>query len=194
MKKIIVTLTVFAFFLVKSMGQTPIIDLQDRDGTRLKNAYYKDVNNVLDPFVGTWLYTNGTTSLKIVLVKKSTALIGDYYEDLIIGEYRYVLNGVEKFNSLNNINTIYSNESYHNIYGNHIPTTTSPFDEYFPGEVRLDLYFKDNLGGNINVRKTMVSGLEAIQIFRICYHPSIRDGDPVIDPVGPTRIFTLIKQ
>ena len=193
MKKIkIIIIIMFCHFAVNA--QSPIIDLQAWEGNIIPGFYLKDVNNVLDPFVGTWLYTNGTTSLEIVLVKKIMKPFGRYYEDLIIGEYRYVLNGVEKFNSINNLNTVYHNESYHRIYGNHIPTTSSPFDEYFPGEVRLSLYFEDNLGGDMNVRKTMVGGLEAIQIFRICYHPSIRDGDPVIDPVGPTGIFTLIKQ
>ena len=46
----------------------------------------EDINNYLDAFEGTYLYTNGNTSFRMVLVKKVQQYNGRYYEDLIIGE------------------------------------------------------------------------------------------------------------
>jgi hypothetical protein len=70
----------------------------------IDGAYYKDTNNDLDNFVGTWKYTNGATSLTIVLQKKEMQNYSDnsisYYEDILVGGYKYVENGVEKINTL----------------------------------------------------------------------------------------------
>lgn len=185
----------FVSFSIQCKAQSPIIDLQDRDGTRLDGAYYKDVYNKLNPFEGTWLYTNGTTSLKIVLIKKYIKPAGNYFQDLIIGEYQYIENGVEKFNSLTDLNTVYPNDYYHKIWGNFIPYTASPFDEVIAGEVRLNLCFGDNMGGTIDIRRKMVGNQPAIQIMRRARQYHVRVGDPIIYPILPPEvIYTLIKQ
>ncbi|MFN4313275.1 MAG: DUF6705 family protein [Chitinophagaceae bacterium] len=46
---------------------------------------------------------NTNTSFKIVLVKKVQQYNGECYEDLIIGEYQYIVNGVEKVNTLSKL-------------------------------------------------------------------------------------------
>ena len=91
---IIILITTISFFNCKA--QSPILSIDELGRNNLNNAYYKDLNNELNPFEGTWLYANGNTSLKIVLVKKPMYFNGKYYEDLIIGEYQYIENGVEK--------------------------------------------------------------------------------------------------
>ena len=55
---------------INCKAQSPIIDIIDDDGSEVIGAYYKDVNNLLNPFEGTYIYTSGSTTLKIVLVKK----------------------------------------------------------------------------------------------------------------------------
>ena len=193
MKKIQIILACLFINLVAN-AQSPVIDLKVYDGSEIPGFYLKDINNILNTFEGTWLYTNGNTSLKIVLVKKTLKPNADYFEDLIIGEYQYVLNGVQKFNSLSYLTTAISRERNHKIAGNHIHTGASPFNSFTAGEVILKMYFEDNLGGNIFIRKINVGGQEAIQIFRRCIHPPIQYGEPIIDPIGPTGFFTLIKQ
>ncbi len=55
----------FLFFVFVAFGsfsckaQNPIISLDNKgqDGI-INNAYYKDVDNVLDAYVGTWIYEN----------------------------------------------------------------------------------------------------------------------------------------
>jgi hypothetical protein len=193
MRKIIVILIAIA--TVNCKAQSPVIDLQAWNGDVTPNMYIKDTQNVLDQFEGTWLYTSGSTSLKIVLVKKNMKRLGRYYEDLIIGEYQYIENGVEKFNSLNNLNAVYPNEYRHKIVGNHIPTTRSPFDEKTPGEIRLKLHFEDNTGGSILIRRKMVGTQPAIQLLRRPRLDPILQGEPRLVPIVPWEdIYTLIKQ
>ena len=192
MKKIIIILVTIISTHCKA--QSPVIDLQARDGSRVQNAYYKDVNNILNPFEGTWLYTNGTTSLKIVLVKRNMKLLVTYYEDILIGEYQYIENGVEKFNSLSNLNAVLYNEYRHKIVGNHIHTRATPFNETTPGEKILDLYFKDNMGGSIMVRKKMIGSQEAIQILKRSGTVGARVGDLPITAIVPEEEYVLIKQ
>jgi len=71
-------------------------------------SYFKDDANKMNPWVGTWKYTNGNTEFKIVITKETgfhmTPLITgsglDYYTDLLNGGYYYKENGVVKTNHL----------------------------------------------------------------------------------------------
>lgn len=196
MKKTVIIIAIFIVF--KATAQSPVINFEDRQGARITGAYYKDGANQLNPFVGTWLFTNGNTSLKIVLVKK--IMDGDavsYYEDILIGEYQYIENGVEKFNSLSDLYAVLPNAYHHKIKGNHFHTFRSPFNELTAGEKILDLYFKDNCGGSLYVRKKMVGSQQAIQIYREL--PSITTiGGTVpngtVPIIKPIEEFTLLKQ
>ena len=81
--------------------------------------YYKDLNNDLGRFEGTWLYTIGNTSFEMILVKKERLHItgeGDnYFTDALVGGYRYVVNGNEIINTLTSIN-----QDLNNVYGYYI--------------------------------------------------------------------------
>ena len=90
-------------------------------GSSENRYYYKDLNNHLNVFQGTWVYTNGNTSFTIVLQKKLMGHISiptfniSYYTDAIIGEYKYIENGVEKINTLQNLFNNYSDPFDYNI-------------------------------------------------------------------------------
>ncbi len=86
----------------------------------LQGAYFKDTLNDMDKFVGTWQYSNGVDLLTIIIQKKTNVYNGKHYEDLLIGEYSYVNNGIEVVNTLPllNDNTIIGRE--HNISGRHL--------------------------------------------------------------------------
>lgn len=87
------------------------ISLSDFSSGDLKNDnYIKDTNGVLDPFIGTWKWTNGNSEFTVVLEKKemynptylnSSERINDYYSDVIIGGYKYIENGQVIVNTLN---------------------------------------------------------------------------------------------
>lgn len=86
--------------------------------------YYKDLNNDLNNFEGTWIYTNGNDSLTIILQKQQNKNIQydntNYYVDAIIGEYKYIENGVEIVNTISNLNTNYSNPYDYNLMADSI--------------------------------------------------------------------------
>jgi len=119
MKNILNLLVLFIVFSCKAQTIIPIAGgnnpLKYKSGT-----YNKDVDNDLDKFVGIWKFQQGNTSLEIIFKKivHSYYSIGGYYEDLLIGEYRYVANGTEIVNTLERINQQLGENEINNIEGN----------------------------------------------------------------------------
>lgn len=182
-----------------SFSQTSTVDITSMKGERKAGTYYKDTHNYLNPFEGTWRYTNGTTSIKIVLVKKKTHNSG-YDEDKIVGEYQYIENGVEKINTLSDINTVYPNQIQHTINGNTLinPTSRPVCTNCAAGEKRLRLSLSETGSfGSMVARKVVENGQEAIQI-RLGRHNGIAivEGTtpPPEVPVLPSGEYVLIKQ
>ena len=194
------------WFSIFCFGQSPVIDLLDNDGAAIPNAYYKDINNSLNPFEGTFVYTNGNSQLTIQLVKKVQQYNGSYYEDLLIGEYRYIKNEVEIINTLSGIDQNYINQSKHEISGNMIidnndfvmwkcPTCS-------PNEKRIMVTISDSLSnryGYLILRRMTVldaSGevIESLQAKITEVSRSFSDNPNPPDFSLPIGEFTLIKQ
>ncbi|PTT71022.1 DUF6705 family protein, partial [Chryseobacterium sp. HMWF001] len=120
------------------------------------NAYFKDTDNFLDKFVGTWKYQNGNEQLTIILKKEIKHDYHGIYSDVLYGEYKYVNNlGQTLVNTLDKIDFAYTSKSYHNIIGatfitnNELPICTNCNN----GEFRVKSTFKDpDIGGLINSR------------------------------------------
>jgi hypothetical protein len=164
-------IVIFFMFSFGCKAQSGITDITLRPPTPLPNIYYKDLNNNLDPYVGTWIYTNGTTSLKIVFQKAIKASAGGiYFQDLLIGEYQYIENGVDKTNTLTSLNTNYANKMSHHIDGNSIIDKTNKPQclDCLATEKRIRMSFTDpirHLGGSLIVRRITAGGQPAIKIF-----------------------------
>ncbi|WP_353150000.1 DUF6705 family protein [Flavobacterium sp.] len=198
MKKLIYTIVVLLVAL-HSKAQSPVVNIEDDNGERPQNIYYKDINNLLDPYVGTYIYTNGTTSLKFVLQKKVQAFDGWFYEDVIVGEYQYIENGVEKVNTLNNFNINHTDSWDYNILGNWIIKIGLPgCEECTPTEKRLRLSLRDTVSGawaNLILAKTIVNGQQAIRLNLMWDIRTHIYGTPELTPrsfLGGE--FILIKQ
>lgn len=77
-------------------------------GEYTPNEYYKDIDNDLNKFIGTWQFTDGgLTTFKIIL-KKKTNYYDSYfqcYTDILVGEYQYIEEGIEQCNTLSLIDT-----------------------------------------------------------------------------------------
>ena len=195
-------LTTVLLFSINCKAQSPIIDITESE-MGLPNGYYiKDINNLLNPFEGTYVYTNGNTSFKIVLVKKVLQYNSQYYEDLIIGEYQYILNGVQIVNTLPEINTTYLNQRRHNIDGNFIVDKNYRVwkcPECSVTENRLDTLLKDVVSGRfatLIMRRTTEGGQEVMKI-KITHISRVNlvEGDPEpLEFALPRGEFTLIKQ
>lgn len=85
------------FVVSRASAQSPILPLTTEDiGDNIpNNAYLKDLNNDLDKFVGTWQYSSNGTKLT-VLIQKIEMYSNEhfhYYEDVLIGRYKFEVNG-----------------------------------------------------------------------------------------------------
>jgi len=200
--KTLKTISLIIFF-VSCKAQTPILDISD-SGTGLPNGYYlRDNNNLLNSFEGTYQYTNGADTLKIVLVKKVLQYNSQYYEDLIIGEYQYIENGIEKINTLNEINNVYIEQRFHKIDSNFLVNNNFklfPCLDCFTNEKRLYASIFDpstNSYADIVIRKTILNSQEVIKINII----NFKKGLIIVNELAtepnfslPLEEYILIKQ
>jgi hypothetical protein len=198
-----ILLFILHIFSIGCVAQSPIIDITAQNGNPITGAYYKDDSFLLNEFEGTWLYTNGTDSLKIILIKKVLQYNTQYYEDLIIGEYQYIENGVEKVNTLSTINNNYSNQILHSIAGNSVISKTNkpPCNDCDTSEKRLRLMFSEpnsEFYGTMVIRKTTIGLQEAIKIIikktGNTYVWIEGTPPPPMDFKIPSGEYTLIKQ
>ena len=148
MKKIIIILILGIQFL-NCKAQNPIVPIQNQGGIDYAiGTYFKDTNNYLDPFVGTWKYTNGTTSLKFVIQKVIMSHNGFEYNDLLIGQYEYIENGVVKTSTLSELGTVYPDMRFHSLEGNSIykgPNQGSKCTECTPSTIRVHLSLEERI-------------------------------------------------
>jgi hypothetical protein len=195
-------LRIIALFIitVSCKAQTPVIDIEDNQGYDVKGAYYKDTKNQLNPFEGTYIYTNGNTSLKIVLQKKtmSTFPSRKYYEDMIIGEYQYIENGVEKRNTLAKLNEKYTDFTNHSIDGSQLLVGTyRGCNDCAANEKRLAAGLVDYVAhalANIQLRRITVNGKAAIKLNLYWEMRSKKEGEVLLKPFIAPGDYILIKE
>jgi len=161
-------LVVLLFAYVSCNGQSPILPLKGFSGKGEIGAYYKDIDNDLDTFEGTWLYTTDSTSLKMTLIKKTMSYDGRIYQDLLIGEYQYFENGVELINTLANLNDPNISDFDHEIEGSYFMTNCYylPVDDCVEGELRLYTSIVDAITphfASFMLHKRIINGEEAIK-------------------------------
>ena len=162
-------LTLILIFFITAC-QSQIINIKDDDGSGITNAHYVDIDSILNPFQGTWVYTNGDTTLKIILLKKIDHFNSKYYEDVLIGGYEYRVGNTTIISNLDEINTPFLNPFEKSIAGNTVVNNNGypPCSDCVVGEKRLNLMFSElptNIYGKIIIRKIEVSGQEAIKII-----------------------------
>ncbi|SEA75548.1 DUF6705 family protein [Psychroflexus halocasei] len=103
--------TIFTFiFLVFSFSNAQtIIDLSQEsfDGDTENGAYYhKDINDYMQPYIGTWQYIDDNTEFRITLTKVEMYHVTfpeyniDYYKDGLRIQYQKYENGILTYNSI----------------------------------------------------------------------------------------------
>jgi len=199
MKNILLIITII---LISNLfnSQSVVIDINESWLGKPSGYYRKDMNNILNQFEGTYLYSNGNTSLKIVLVKKIKQFNSSYYEDLIIGEYQYIVNGVEKMNTLSNLNVVYNNQfAKHAVAGiSTIENNTRLWKcpQCSPNEKRLSARIIDRSTdryASMYIRKTIVNGQEVLQVKIGQIKADLENMNPPEFSL-PKGEFTMIKQ
>ena len=184
---------------------TNIVNIEGSGDYAVTGNYYKDIYHVLDQFEGHYKYINGSTTFEIVLEKmeKSTISSNRYCEDIIIGAYKYVKDGVLVYDKLNDLNNNYSNGNKYIISGNSILTGQyRGCDDCAANEKRVVLSIGEPEAKqyyDLFVRKITHNGQEAIKIF-IHLHIASRTNGKVGDPPLPEmklpfgQELILIKQ
>lgn len=201
MKKTITSIIIMLCFTAKAQ-YTSIQNLDSPSNFPSQGVYYKDLNNILDPFVGTWKYIQGNNEFEIILEKKlMSSQNGYYYLDTLIGSYRYVENGVEEVNVLNTHDLSFPDGDINPISADIIITGNSRgCDECGVNEKWIIGGIKDPVSKTISelfVRKITHNGQEAIKISIHYVGPRARKaGDPDGIPISfpPAVEYILIKQ
>ncbi|UOU99792.1 hypothetical protein MUU74_07490 [Chryseobacterium daecheongense] len=116
MKKIFLLSTII-FLSVQCKAQSHIVNSIDCDSNfdHSSGDYYrKDMNNIMDNYVGTWKWTSGNKEFILTLIKQVKHHYHEtgndnYYEDRLVGYYQYKENGViiADTSSDNNLSTDY---------------------------------------------------------------------------------------
>ena len=190
MKKIKFITGLFIFLSGLISCQT-IADLHTAYPKNIPNTYYKDIGDKLNPYEGTWVYDDGTSYIKIILVKKYKIPIWQYFKDCIIGGFQYKKNGVEVINTLDDINITLNDPRNHAIWGDYIKNYDSPFENYTADLTRIKLSLKENdCISHIEIRTLILNGQQAIQIYKSKPH----DLYQLCDPIIPRGFYYLMKQ
>lgn len=177
----------------------PIINIENQNGEIISGAYYKDVNNLLNPYVGVFVFQNNDVQIEISLQKRQMENINNmYFEDILIGEYRYVKNGEEISNTISNLNVPQTNPYEYSISGNTILVgNVRGCDDCSSNEKRVELGLSDGLNdrvGNIIIRRIYQSNQEFFQ-FSIMW--SMRVYNPIYSSTSqlglPTGDFLFTK-
>lgn len=198
MKTIILIIAVLMTFSCKA--QTTILTLEEKNiPDDLTGVYFKDLNNELNKFAGTWKYQNGSTSLTITLVKKQV-YNGEWYGDELLGEYDYVDNGTEVVNYLPRLTDASVNDQQHTIDGNKVvyPDYSPECNDCQPGEKRFVLKFVDRdrryLRNQILVQYINDNGIEKLKITLDASESIIISQGAAAQPRVPYDEYILIKQ
>ena len=143
MKTLFLTISIVLLAL-SCKSQSPIVNIDASRSSTIDRAYFKDLNNEFNKFVGTWIFTDGTKTLTIELKKVEMIFNGKDYEDKLVGEYKYESNGFVIVNTLDNINN--QNVAKHPISGSSIINIDQSIicDDCDIDERRIKLYFDDS--------------------------------------------------
>lgn len=134
----------FLLFAVQVTSQT-VIDIDIESDGFTPNTYYKDTNNILNKYVGTWVHNQNGVMLKIQFVKLNAVHNTEYntYTDYLIGEYEYSVDGNIVVSTLSSLDDSSLAVEQHNIYGNLILFKT-PANEIPDGpSSKIGLWFTD---------------------------------------------------
>ncbi|UPZ37992.1 hypothetical protein MUB18_06730 [Sphingobacterium sp. PCS056] len=175
----------------------------DSDAAYGNNTYNKDVDNDFAKYIGTWKYQNGNTSLTISFAKKTFEYFEykNYYQDLLIGEYKYISNGTEIINTLSLLADNSLSGDDHNISGNLIwkKNTYPVCNDCTQNERRIKLSFYDPdrryLSSSIILRYKNDNGTEKIIVKIYKSDNSIMQPDGSPDEMRlPYGEYILTKQ
>ncbi|MBO3115313.1 hypothetical protein J4050_01055 [Winogradskyella sp. DF17] len=164
------------------------------------NYYLKDVNNEFGKFVGEWKFDNGNSVIVLKLKKEELYQTNSsaYYQDLLVGEYKYVQNGLEIVNTLNNFDNAdlsgYEHGISGGIFSRRLPNWCT--DNSTTQEIKVELFIEhpnnDLIEGNLILRHIIDNGVEKLETC--IYHESNLSYDTNARIPIPDGNYVFVKQ
>ncbi|WP_157492002.1 DUF6705 family protein [Mangrovimonas sp. ST2L15] len=193
-------LLLFLGIIICLSCRAQIIPLDNVEHFENSPTYYlKDVNNEFDKFEGTWQHQSGNTSIVLKLKKEIHYQLnsGSNYEDLLVGEYQYVENGIEKVNTLIDFEDVgisgYTHKISGGIYVHQLPNYC--LDNSDPSEVKIELIIHhptdEYAQGRLILRYLNDNGVEKLEAC-IYDYSILGDGSVRLDI--PDGNYVFIKQ
>lgn len=200
MKNTVILILIITAFSCKAQSVIKSLDGDGSCPSNDSNCYEKDVNNEYDKFVGEWNYQSGDTSLTFKLKKELHYQIANNrnFTDLLVGEYQYIENGVEKANTLTDFDNVSISGYRHKISGG-IFLHRLPYyctDNSIPQEVKIELSIEDPndsfIEGSVILRYVNDSGTEKLEVCIQNTSTMGEDPNPLL-PM-PNGFYEMIKQ
>lgn len=175
------------FGTVKAQTYQTIKPLEG-SGSPEQGVYYKDFNNVLNDFEGTYEYNGTDFYFKLVLHKKVARNNGDYWwTDVLNGTYQYIINGNE---------ANYLNDNLDNNVPGRVDLDWIFADEptFCDGCLQNEKWLRGNIADDITnksaqlfMAKKVVNGEEGLQLWLSLSFASKQpweSDDPIFLPIG----------
>lgn len=174
MKRLIQTIIIL-FAVLGCKAQSPVLDLQAPGFADVENAYYKDIENFYGQFVGTWVYSDNTKTIRYRFAKKEMFYYQspkNCYVDFLVGEMQYIENGIEKINSLSRIDLNFSSIFAYNMSSiGKTGYNWAPICEECPQDVkRLVMSYNEPTNDDISLdayfvmRRVVENGVEKLKV------------------------------
>ena len=198
--KNIIALLIFTTCLLSCKAQT-IVPMKQLGGNPTENVYFKDTDNFLDNFVGTWKYQNGNEEFTMIIKKKLFYDYKAYHKDILYGEYKYINpSGSTLINTLDKIDYPYIGMGYHRITGANFIHNNQYFKctDCTNGEFRVKSYFTDPdrkyIVMNIIFRYINPTTIKATIYKTVVMSSASSPANQPEEPQIPEKEYTLTKQ
>jgi hypothetical protein len=193
-------LLIYAISILSCKAQTIIVPLGSGQNIEHNQNYYeKDINNVFGKFEGEWVYQNGTTEITLKLKKEEHYLSpSNFFTDMLVGEYQYIDNGIEKVNTLADFDNPSLSGYDHRISGGVFVHQLSSYciDNSALPEIKIELMIAnpndDKIEGRLILRYVNDNGTEKLEICIFDYTTLADDINAKFDI--PDGFYVFVKQ
>ena len=187
-------------FFNKISAQTYPLYNTPYDALTVTDAYYKDMDNDLDRYIGTWrININSNSFFEITFIKSFyNSLKQKMKYDTLIGEAKFVENNTLRYDTTSNVTNIYSNhaimawginDTVFGMYQFECPLCLSN-EKYILGTFKDPL--RNLLPGKISMKHFTENGVEKIKI-KLLIVGSIADDISYDDFLLPSGEYILTK-
>ncbi len=147
------TLTSYVFYAQEEI--IPLTEISTFDEENNVIYYYKDINNDLSKFLGTWKYEDSNKELIVKFYLKEHNESGGMYYDEVFARFKYTENEIVVYNTMNDTSEaneyrifgglIYE-DSLNNLSLGYYEPTDIPYDGAVSPSLNLKYLSCDNLG------------------------------------------------